>query len=1781
MLDKGCLPVSLKCLFIMLLCVWTGEVLAQGRAENNWIFGNTGQLLQFNFSDDSLESQVSTITPFNAGGKGSSAVATDPVSGEVLFYTDGVQLYDAQGKAFGPDLGADPNGNQQVAIAPVPGDTRDDGILEYYVFVNVNGNVRYYTVQVEVDRAGFPVANVTGGPVNTGVSGAAEPLMVVPNEDNTTYYIITQQANTAAYQVIDAANPTAPATYTTGGTGITANSFAYNEATGQLAVASSKGVQILKFDPATGKIEYENNIGGINAFDAAWSADGSKLYISTGNDGNIRQYDAATGQLQAVTTNAGGIYGLKLGPDGNIYYLYQDPVNEFKLGRITYADSVVSLIENETALFDDTNFGNQQFSETTPGPVPEYSISNIKQAGNCANNPVQLIPEFPAGTPDPDSIVWYVNGQKFSGVSPAFTPEEAGGSAAVIAYWNGDSAVAQTGLTINEFDLQVPLVQDTTICPGDMATLKANPDGDGGQQGGGGLGGIGGGTGQGGGGSYAYYWSTGATTDTIQVSEAGVYWVLVTDQSTGCTAYAESNVKEYQVQNQTYNVWYFGNGAGIDFNTLYDPGNPQGGQITPVGDGAQDAPEAVASVSDNNGDILFYTDGQTVYFKDRVTGDHTALPVADPPGATGIGGDPAATQVAIVQVPGADGVFYIFTTTEVSSGVYALRYSIFDLRRQEVVSSNNLLFKKSTERIAIFGGNGNNAVLLAHEYGNNTFRAYPITDQGIGQPVTSSVGSVHSFNNPEEAEGYMKFGGDADGTVVAVAVGDRVELFNFDDNTLKLSEAVSVDFSGRGQPYGVEIFTDSLENTVLYVSTDNGIYAATVQRPLSEGANIPVVQVNNTGGQAFGAIQQGPDGQLYVARPGAANLGVLAPNPDDPASSGFNTEGIPDGLPGGATSGLGLPGEVRMGGNSFPEPNIAVTEACVGSEVSFAAEGRDNVIETYTWTVQRLDENGNFIYNLPLDSATAQNFTMSIDTAGFYRASVLLSNECDQDTTLIQEFTMGTAPEVTLPESTNLCQGTVDVTAVDPAADDGTLSFSWVQVGAVGGGNLPDQNTITITEEGTYQVTITNADGCTSEGEVFVVDSRPEINLPNDFTLCQGETRELDAEIASPADPGYEWIILDNNGTEINRSNEPVIEVTDFTPDPGTYLYTVTVTDDSPQNCFVQDTVVVTMLASPGVTGDITQATCGNNDGAIDITVTGDPAETYSFTWTDETGAIISTDEDLADLSSGNYTVTVTNTTGCSTTQSFGISDADAGFTVSAEGVPGCDNTGRIRLEIENSGADTQFRVTVTGDTTMTINVPAGITEIPVQGIPLAPGTYNLSVRGNQSGCVQTATVVVDTPEEFDFNVPRQVNVCDDYVDIEVEEFDMNWEYAWYRSDGSLITRGFGEASVRVFASGIYTVEVDPKTAGVCPGRKEIDVRIKEPFNINIVPVDEDNSCQTGERQLRVDFEPAGAESRDYIYNWTLNGNPLPNATRTITVTQSGDYGVTVREKNASCSATDLETVNVSQPLNVSLFYGQACADGSDIPVFAGVQTTGTDSLVYAWYNPEGQRIPAGNTRGDTLFISPDFPEGKYRVVVTSYTGGVEACTSEASGNILRNPVPAVRVEGESFVICSQDPDPEVSSIELQVDFAEQIVWTLPNGRQLFNANTITATEGGMYLVEMTNTYGCTTIDSIEVIDDCKPRIVAPNAFRPGGVNNEFFVHHRYVSEEGFEVRIYNRWGELMFQSNDPDFRWDGTYKGREAPLGTYPYVIHYKSTTSTSEDGRVYEKRGGITVLR
>ena len=173
-----------------------------------------------------------------------------------------------------------------------------------------------------------------------------------------------------------------------------------------------------------------------------------------------------------------------------------------------------------------------------------------------------------------------------------------------------------------------------------------------------------------------------------------------------------------------------------------------------------------------------------------------------------------------------------------------------------------------------------------------------------------------------------------------------------------------------------------------------------------------------------------------------------------------------------------------------------------------------------------------------------------------------------------------------------------------------------------------------------------------------------------------------------------------------------------------------------------------------------------------------------------------------------------------------------------------------------------------------------------------------------------------------------------------------------------------------------------------------------------------------------------------------------------------------------------------------------------------------------------------------------------------------------------------------SNAIFCDDPDnndPTTSKIDLNPGTFSQYNWfknelTLNYTSQVYPADT-----KGIYKVDITNAFGCVASDQTDVRNECFPKITGPNAFRPTSsqsTNKDFFVYSFFITDQ-FEVYIYNRWGELVFQSNDRNFKWNGTYNNNGQPLpgGTYAYTIKY--TSSFRPDKGVQEQRGGVVLLR
>jgi gliding motility-associated-like protein len=277
------------------------------------------------------------------------------------------------------------------------------------------------------------------------------------------------------------------------------------------------------------------------------------------------------------------------------------------------------------------------------------------------------------------------------------------------------------------------------------------------------------------------------------------------------------------------------------------------------------------------------------------------------------------------------------------------------------------------------------------------------------------------------------------------------------------------------------------------------------------------------------------------------------------------------------------------------------------------------------------------------------------------------------------------------------------------------------------------------------------------------------------------------------------------------------------------------------------------------------------------------------------------------------------------------------------------------------------------------------------------------------------------------------------------------------------------------------------------------------------------------------------------------------------------------------CRKTSPATeVSVKGPLTVSLTTTPPC-EGSPFTLTA----TTNQPASYQW-SLDGALIS-----GEIASTLEETRAGTYTVRASTAT-----CNATADIEIDLAPVTAGLLRDEAFICPDQaNPNPETRQVVLDPGDFASYDWFKDGTSLSWTDPTYTAAEPGVFSVKLVNAFGCESTDKTDVIEECDPVIVGPNAFRPtsnvtglGGdkVNQSFRLFTFFIDDENFQVFIFNRWGEMIFQSPERDFKWNGGYNnnlGQILPPGTYSYVVRYKSSYRPEEG--IQEKRGGVVLLR
>ena len=309
--------------------------------------------------------------------------------------------------------------------------------------------------------------------------------------------------------------------------------------------------------------------------------------------------------------------------------------------------------------------------------------------------------------------------------------------------------------------------------------------------------------------------------------------------------------------------WYFGRNAGIRFTTS--------GPVV-LEDSKLSTDEGCSVISSKEGVLKFYTDGITVWnYKHEVMMN-----------GAGLKGDPSSTQSSVaIPRPKHSGEYYLFSIAATAQP-NGMCYSLVDTRRNgglgEVIQEQKNVFIAGpvTEKMtAVAHRNGTDIWVIAHRWNSDEFLAYLVTENGVNMtPVVTKIGKVHT-GSVLNTQGYMKSNPDGSNLALALEESDVVEIFDFDNSTGILSNAISVNMKPQSYVYGVEFSPDG---SLLYASATGlgEIYQFNLQAGSPELVQSSQLLIGTTPNKEWvGAMQVAVDGKIYFPIYNTAFMGVI------------------------------------------------------------------------------------------------------------------------------------------------------------------------------------------------------------------------------------------------------------------------------------------------------------------------------------------------------------------------------------------------------------------------------------------------------------------------------------------------------------------------------------------------------------------------------------------------------------------------------------------------------------------------------------------------------------------------------------------------------------------------------------------------------------------------------------------------------------------------------------------------------------------------------------------
>ncbi|MBI3240395.1 MAG: gliding motility-associated C-terminal domain-containing protein [Flavobacteriia bacterium] len=639
-------------------------------------------------------------------------------------------------------------------------------------------------------------------------------------------------------------------------------------------------------------------------------------------------------------------------------------------------------------------------------------------------------------------------------------------------------------------------------------------------------------------------------------------------------------------------------------------------------------------------------------------------------------------------------------------------------------------------------------------------------------------------------------------------------------------------------------------------------------------------------------------------------------------------------------------------------------------------------------------------------------------------------------------------------------------------------------------------------------------------------------------TIACGGNSTLTVNSTFPAGTTYTWLApVGNTLTGLGPHN-----VT-----PGT-TETYTIAASYTNSCGLQtDTSSIEITVGPcgiGATLYDTILCAGNCHNLQAYNLQGGTAP-YSIQWTDDAGTIL-----------GNTEGPILVCPNATSTYYFSVTDA-VGSTFS-DSLIFQVNT----YPIVNAGYDTLICATATAQLSATTN--SGIDQWLTLGFgssfqvsPLVSTNYIYQADNN--GCVSSDTVLITVNQPAQIAVQSTNITCfgaSDGTMTVVATGNAPFSYNWYTTPGS------NSPTISGLPASWEWVEVTDANGCI-----SIDsALIIQPTALQL-SVSGDSVLCLGESTSFTASTTGGTPN--YTYNWN---NGSGNGTNySITPTTSGILTVSVTDING---CTTNETVNIQvNPLPVASFTAgiQLCAGADTI-----IHNTSAGATNVQWF-VNGQ--PAGNA---TNLSFNEVTAGCYAIqlIAQNQFGCADTVSQPCAVEI--QPTPQSVVYPSTHLVLIDNPTVTVFDNSINTNSCS---WYL-NDQLLSQACGTDFTQSfpdlGVYefIHYAYNTFGCvdSSLFSIEVREGLIYYV--PNAFTPDG--DEFNNVFQPVFTSGFDptnyhLQLFDRWGELIFESYDHQVGWDGTYHGKLAMTGTYTWTITFKDLYLDKR----YELVGTVTLMR